>query len=492
MKSMVRGYFRKGLSSGPIISSIAAVVFLMLLASCDSERTLLQKIGVQKFELNNGLKLYWRDALNISNAESTNQSASSQNALPVNIQVWFPEGHAQAPKPGMLSMAERGFLLAREPLAAASFADQLRSRGIDENTWGQHDVLGIELQVPQSQSTLEAIRLLVEQFSFAQILDEPQFHLALAQVATQNVWTLRHDSVMALAAEARSLMFPNTGYARSLAPSVANLRDLSRDEINVYSKRLFCPKQASIFIHGPIQKTPGQAPAEAVELLVAGLEKWHCDSPLVTSKEKIPFRLEHTNIKSALLNGVTLTREVETTGSKLYMAYAAPSGGNRMARALDLLAATLAGDPRARWSQKYEIEQNVAVELSVDSLTPRGPGLFEVRAKFRDPVTAEKVSQELLADLRWIEKNGMTKEEINFGLSAIERTVRASLQTPAGFNQYFGLTVSLFDSVDFFIKDAEDYPLITSTDIQKAIHQYLQPNRLVKALEVTKRQKDSL
>lgn len=144
--------------------------------------------------------------------------------------------------------------------------------------------------------------------------------------------------------------------------------------------------------------------------------------------------------------------------------------------ALDLLARVLAGGDTSRLHKALVLEKRISKDVSASSDTKESAGLFTLASTVADPSkTLEAIETVFLDELKNLQTNPPTADELARSLALFEKSTYSSLTAPLGRAITLALGFSEKDDPAYYRKDFSRYFVVTPADLKRVASKYLTP-----------------
>ncbi|MBN2579722.1 MAG: insulinase family protein [Pirellulales bacterium] len=251
--------------------------------------------------------------------------------------------------------------------------------------------------------------------------------------------------------------------------SMADIDNASREDVAGFFRRYYHPANASLCIAGDFD------PAVAKRLVA----KYFGPIPAGPKVEKIspmPARLKEAK-RIRMADRVGLPR--------LYLAWPTVPYFAPDEPALDVLADVLTAGKTSRLEKTLVREKQLAQEVMAGQMSQEIAGMFMIVATARPGHTLEELEAAILDEIRRVQQQPPTGEEVTRTVNRLETQLIRSLETVHGHGGRAD-TLNLYNVLTgdpgYQSKEFERYLKVTPTDVQRAAEKYLGPVYL--ALEV--------
>lgn len=144
--------------------------------------------------------------------------------------------------------------------------------------------------------------------------------------------------------------------------------------------------------------------------------------------------------------------------------------------ALDVLA-TILGDGRSSvLNQVLKEKKRIAFSVDAGNSTYRDDGIFYISANF-EPEKCKIVQDTIFNEIKKIQTNGITDEQLNLAKNIIERSTFYSRESITNIATEIGYTMALTNDIKFYDNYLTNIKNVTKEDVKKAADKYLSENK---------------
>lgn len=255
------------------------------------------------------------------------------------------------------------------------------------------------------------------------------------------------------------LIFKVHPYKRQVIGTSKVIETITREEILDYYKKHYAPENMITVIVGDVNPDEtAQKVRKAFTIEQRKLEKnKYQKEPKITEKR---------------------TKEVTADSNSAYMmiGFRGTNAVHRDEFALDILSTILGEGQTSRFYQNVKDKKQLANAVVASNLSLKDDGIFLIRANFK-PENKSKLENEIFNEIKKIQKDGVTAEEVNIAKNIIERDTYYSRESVSNVASEMGYTVVLTNNP----KNYDDYlrgiSAVTAKDVQKVAKKYLNENQ---------------
>jgi predicted Zn-dependent peptidase len=383
----------------------------------------------------------------------------------VSFQTWVRVGsvHEESEKSGLAHLFEHLMFRGSQKYGPKAFFENLESRGAQVNAFTTRDYT-----VFYQNFTPDLLDLVVEMEAdrFASlVIDDERFERERAVVLEErrmrsenSVEGRVQEALWLLAFQQHPYRHPVIGYPEDL------LRMQTSDLLQFFETHYRTDRMALVIV-GAFQ----------AETILPKLESAYAQIPVARTTggqptPRIPEEPEQ-------LEERRLTLRDHVTGSRVAIAYRASRAENPDSYALDVLANILFAGTSSRMYRRLVEEEKLVTSISGVAFTPTYPGLFFMNATLRSGVDPEIYLQALDRELKQVQVEKVTDEEIERAVRQLTVQVVDSARTPYGLGNLIGTVVMVFEDPRRYAEDLTKYFRVSAQDVQRVAQQYLDRNQ---------------
>ncbi len=252
-----------------------------------------------------------------------------------------------------------------------------------------------------------------------------------------------------------SVLYQGHPYGRSVLGDAGDLRGATQETLRGYYKRHYVPENMALVVVGPVN--PAEVRAAAIAAFGA-IPRAGYTRPAVPAP--------------APLDGVR-TRSVERPErqTQLGLAWLAPPLGHPDMPAVDVLSHILGGSRSSRLNQALREKARLVSGISGWYGALQGAGAVGVTAQL-ESADQEAVERGILAEIRRIQADGVTPEELARSITASEAQREFSRETVEGLALAYGRAETTW-SLEAERAYLDRVRAVTGAQVQEAARRYL-------------------
>jgi zinc protease len=251
------------------------------------------------------------------------------------------------------------------------------------------------------------------------------------------------------------LLFQGHPYGRSVLGDAADLRGASRDTLRGYYKRHYVPENMALVVVGPVK--PEEVRAAAVAAF-GGLPR------AGYTRQALPAPVAPEGVRARMV-------ERPERQTQLGLAWLAPSLGHPDMAAVDVLSHILGGSRSSRLNQALRERARLVSGISGWYGALQGAGAVGVTAQLESG-DHQAVERGVLAEIRRIQTDGVTAEELARAITASEAQREFSRETVEGLALAYGRAETVW-SLDAERGYVDRVRQVTAAEVQEAARRYL-------------------
>ena len=256
------------------------------------------------------------------------------------------------------------------------------------------------------------------------------------------------------------LMYITHPYRRKVIGTEENIGIMRREEILDYFNKFYSPSNMVTIVVGDvdtqkvldkIQKNFNQDYKKAIK---TSYKKEH---QLQSQKRKIEY-------------------SSETQSGYMMIGFRGVDIVNHDTYALDVLSEILGGGNSSKLYRDIKEQKGLAYSISASNSSFKDDGLFFVTANFI-PSNEKKLEDAIFSVISYIQKYGVTEEELDIAKKKIINETFYSRESTANIASELGYVMTLTGNPDFYSNYINEINKVTTRDVQAAAQRYLGLNR---------------
>jgi zinc protease len=251
------------------------------------------------------------------------------------------------------------------------------------------------------------------------------------------------------------LVFEGSPYGRPLLGTPATMNAATRDRLRSYYTEHYAPGNMALVVVGPVRPAEVRA---VVERTFGRAARSGFKRPPVPAVRPLDGRL---------------SRHVERPEQQamLGMAWLGPKADDESGNAVDLLTTIIAGTESARLVQSLRDRERFVQNIKMNYSALAGAGIVTLWSEL-EAKDLERVEQEVLAEVKRIQEQGITEEERQLAVTRAESQYAFDRETAEGLAFAFGLA-ELTWALDEELRYIDTLRKVTREQIQEAARRWL-------------------
>ncbi len=256
------------------------------------------------------------------------------------------------------------------------------------------------------------------------------------------------------------MMYTNHPYKRRVIGKSDVIETITRDQILSFYNAHYSPSNMITIVIGDV--APEHAISKIKEDFNAGYKK---------------------QIKNVYPKEEQLTKQVKkveylpnTESGYMLVGFRGTPIEDKDSYALDVLA-TILGDGRSSvLNQVMKEKKRIAFSVDAGNSTYRDDGIFYISANF-EPEKCKVVQDTIFDEIKKIQTNGITDEQLSLAKNIIERSTFYSRESITNIATEIGYTMALTNDIKFYDNYLTNIKAVTKDDVKKAADKYLGENK---------------
>ncbi len=255
------------------------------------------------------------------------------------------------------------------------------------------------------------------------------------------------------------MMYTTHPYKRKVIGSADVISTIRREEILDYFNKFYAPSNMVTVIVGDV------------------------DTAKVTQKVQQCFNQEYKKpVKKSFKNERSLTsqkRKVEYTDTQsgyMMIGFRGVNISDKETYALDVLAEILGGGKSSKLYRDIKEQKGLAYAISASNGSYRDDGIFYITANYT-PANTEKLEKAIFDEISYIQKYGVTDEELTRAQKSIEQDTYYARESTSDISSEIGYVVTLTGETDFYKNYVDNIKKVTYKEVQAAAQKYLGVNK---------------
>ena len=265
------------------------------------------------------------------------------------------------------------------------------------------------------------------------------------------------------------MMYSHHPYKRKVIGSADVISTIRREEILEFFNDYYAPSNMVTVVVGDVDTT------KVIEKISTAFNSeykkpvkkhFRKEFPLFSQKRKV----EYTDTQSGYMM-------VGFRGAKIF---------DSETFALDVLAEILGGGKSSKFYRNIKEQKGIAYSISASNGSYRDDGVFYISANYI-PANSEKLEKAIFDEITYIQKYGVTEEELNTAKKMIEQETYYARESTSNISSELGYIISLTGSSDLYENYVENIKKVSSDDVQRAAQKFLGINKSAISIALPKK-----
>lgn len=148
---------------------------------------------------------------------------------------------------------------------------------------------------------------------------------------------------------------------------------------------------------------------------------------------------------------------------------------NKDTYALDVLATILGEGRSSVLYQTIKEQKQLAISISANNSTYKEDGIFMISANFTSE-NVDKLQKAIFDEIAKIQKNGVTKDQLDLAKSVIERDTYYARESISNISSEIGYTTILTDNPNYYDQYLGNIKKVTACEVKRVAQKYLGEN----------------
>ena len=252
-----------------------------------------------------------------------------------------------------------------------------------------------------------------------------------------------------------SLMYTNHPYKRRVIGKSEIIETITREKILEFYNTHYSPSNMVTVVVGDVDTT------HALDKIKEVFNKNY------TKSEKNIYPKEQQ-----LKEQKKKVEYIDTQSGYMMIGFRGTSITDKDSYAMDVLS-TILGEGRS--SVLYQVlkeKKRIAFSIYAGNSTFKDDGIFYINAKF-EPEKCKNVQDTIFEEIKRIQQNGVTDEQLKLAKNIIERNTYYSRESVSNISNEIGYTMALTNDIKFYDHYINNIKQVTKEDVKKAAEKYL-------------------
>lgn len=255
------------------------------------------------------------------------------------------------------------------------------------------------------------------------------------------------------------MLYKNHPYKRKVIGTSDIISTIHRDQILDYYNKYYNPSNMVTIIVGDV------------------------DSASALEKVKYDFNAEYRKpIKNIYPQDKPLTSQAKTTiysdaqAGYMLIGFRGTKIDDKDSYALDVLSTILGEGRSSVFYQNIKEQKQLAYSIGAANTGFKDDGIFYISANFI-PDKCAKLEEAIFDEIKNIQKNGVTQNQLNLAKNVIERSTYYERESISNIAGEIGYTYVTTDDIKFYQNYLENIKKVTAEDVKRVAIKYLDKNK---------------
>ncbi|MBQ3312137.1 insulinase family protein [bacterium] len=374
------------------------------------------------------------------------------------IDTWIKTGsiNENDKNSGVSHFLEHLFFKGTEKNPAGTFDRILESKGAVTNAATSKDFTHYYIKIPSKDFdlalNLHADMLLNPKIPQAEMDQERKVVLEEIAKDKNSPRDMVYDNL-------NELIYKVHPYKREVIGDSKVIETISREEVLDYYYKNYAPENMVTIVIGDVNPDEtAKKVKEAFNITPRKLEKHlYQKEPPITSQR---------------------IKEVQTDSNSAYMmiGFKGTNAVHSDEYALDILAAILGDGRSSRFYQRIKEQKQLANSISAANASYKDDGIFYINTNFQ-PENKDKLKNAIFEEVKNIQTNGVTDEEVQRAKNIIEKDTHYSRESISNVASEIGYTLVLTNDIKNYDNYLAQIKKVTPQDVKRVANKYLNENK---------------
>ncbi len=265
------------------------------------------------------------------------------------------------------------------------------------------------------------------------------------------------------------LMYSHHPYKRKVIGSADVISTISREEILEFFNDYYAPSNMVTVVVGDVDT------AKTVEKIAKAFNSeckkpvkkhFRKEFPLFTQKRKIEY--------------------LDTQSGYMMIGFRGANICDNEVFALDVLAEILGGGKTSKFYKNIKEQKGLAHSISASNGAYKDDGIFYISANY-NPANARKLEKSIFDEITYIQKYGVTEEELLTAQKIIEQDTYYARESTSNISSELGYIISLTGSSNLYENYIENIKKVSASDVQRVAQKFLGINKSAVSIALPKK-----
>lgn len=255
------------------------------------------------------------------------------------------------------------------------------------------------------------------------------------------------------------LLYSHHPYKRKVIGSADVISTITREEILEFFNQYYTPSNMTTLIIGDV---------DSEKVIKSVSEKFNQE---IKKPYKKTFKKEH------VLTSQKRKKEfLDTESGYMMIGFRGVDISDNETFALDILAEILGGGKSSKFYRNIKEQKGLAYSISASNGSFKDDGIFYISSNFT-PLNSEKLEKSIFDEIEYIQKYGVTEEELNVAKKRIEQETYYSRESTSNIASELGYILTLTGEDDLYKNYVSNVKKVTAKEVQLVAQKYLGKNK---------------
>lgn len=255
------------------------------------------------------------------------------------------------------------------------------------------------------------------------------------------------------------MMYSHHPYKRKVIGSADVISTIRREEILEFFNNYYAPSNMVTVVVGDVDTT------KVIEKITKSFnadckrtvkKHYRKEFPLFTQKRKVEY--------------------VDTQSGYMMIGFRGVEISDNETFALDILAEILGGGKSSKFYRNIKEQKGIAYSISASNGSYKDDGIFYISANYT-PANVEKLEKAIFDEISYIQKYGVTEEELNIAKKMIEQDTYYARESTSNISSELGYILALTGSSDLYENYVSNIKKVSANDVQRVAQKFLGINK---------------
>ena len=264
------------------------------------------------------------------------------------------------------------------------------------------------------------------------------------------------------------MLYSHHPYKRKVIGSADVISTITREEILDFFNNYYAPSNMITVVVGDVDTN------NVVEKVSQYFNSEYKKPIKKSFRKEQPLTLQKRNVEY-----------LDTQTGYMMIGFRGVDIGDNDTFALDVLAQILGGGKSSKFYRNIKEQKGLAYSISASNGSYRDDGIFYISANYI-PTGAEKLEKSIFEEIEYIQKYGVTEEELNTAKKMIEQETYYSRESTSNISSELGYILTLTGNADLYENYVNNIKKVSAKDVQLVAQRFLGVNKSVISLALPK------